>query len=127
MSEHSWRHNKGKGYVSYAGQEIELENYEVLSGHNYQWLAAENGQVPPGAVKVGQNVDGKFLYAGRGDAGSLAVDKVHPSHGCLYIPYGSDEVKLFAYEVLSQRAAQCGCLGTHFGWGDPLCGTCSPL
>ncbi|KAL7728461.1 hypothetical protein ACLKA6_005216 [Drosophila palustris] len=95
--------NKGKGYVSYAGQEVELENYEVLSGHNYQWLAAENGQVPLGAVKVGQNVDGEFLYAGRGyHAGSLTVGKVHPSHGCLYIPYGSDEVKLFAYEVLSQ-------------------------
>jgi len=29
--------------------------------------------------------------------------KVHPSHGCLYIPYDSEEVKIFAYEVLSRR------------------------
>ncbi|XP_068158933.1 uncharacterized protein [Drosophila tropicalis] len=95
--------NKGKAYVAYARQEHELENYEVLSGYNYEWLPAENGAVPPGAVKVGQNVDGEWLYAGRGyHAGSLTVGKVHPSHGCLYIPYDSDEVKIFAYEVLSQ-------------------------
>ncbi|XP_001965587.2 uncharacterized protein LOC6505038 [Drosophila ananassae] len=95
--------NKGKAYVAYAREEHELENYEVLSGHNYDWLPAENGAVPAGAVKIGQNVDGEWLYAGRGyHAGSLTVGKVHPSHGCLYIPYDSDEVKIFAYEVLSQ-------------------------
>ncbi|SPP83275.1 uncharacterized protein LOC117585296 [Drosophila guanche] len=96
--------NKGKAYVAYAGAEVELDSYEALSGLNYEWLAAENGDVPPGAVRVGQNVDGEALYAGRGyHAGSLTVGKVHPSHGCLYIPYDSEEVKLFAYEVLSRR------------------------
>ncbi|XP_016988944.1 uncharacterized protein LOC108051365 [Drosophila rhopaloa] len=96
--------NKGKAYVAYANQEVELENYEVLSGSNYEWLPAENGEVPHGAVKVGQNVDGETLYAGRGyHAGSLTVGKVHPSHGCLYIPFDSEEVKIFAYEVLSRR------------------------
>ncbi|KAH8265677.1 hypothetical protein KR044_011308, partial [Drosophila immigrans] len=95
--------NKGKAYVAYARQEIELDNYEVLSGHNYEWLPAEHGAVPPSAVPVGRNCDGEMLYAGRGyHAGSLTVGKVHPSHGCLYIPYDADEVKLFAYEVLSQ-------------------------
>ncbi|EDW84154.1 natterin-3 [Drosophila tropicalis] len=96
--------NKGKAYVAYAREEVELESYEVLSGHNYVWLPAENGEVPHGAVRVGRNVDGEDLYAGRGyHAGALTVGKVHPSHGCLYIPYDSDEVKIFAYEVLSRR------------------------
>ncbi|KAH8382453.1 hypothetical protein KR009_003599, partial [Drosophila setifemur] len=97
--------NKGKAYVAYANQEVELDSYEVLNGvgANYAWLPAENGSVPDGAVPVGQNVDGETLYAGRGyHAGSLTVGKVHPSHGCLYIPYDSEEVKIFAYEVLSR-------------------------
>ncbi|XP_064556474.1 natterin-3 [Drosophila montana] len=95
--------NKGKAYVAYAGHEVELENYEVLSGHNYVWLPGANGEVPIGAVPVGRNVDGEELYAGRGyHGGSLTVGKVHPSHGCLYIPYDSEEVKIFEYEVLSR-------------------------
>ncbi|XP_001999760.2 uncharacterized protein LOC6573694 [Drosophila mojavensis] len=97
--------NKGKAYVAYGGNEIELENYEVLSGQNYIWLSGANGEVPIGAVEVGRTVDGETLYAGRGyHAGSLTVGKVHPSHGCLYIPFGSEEVKIFAYEVLSRNA-----------------------
>ncbi|KAM7348611.1 uncharacterized protein ACRADG_007888 [Cochliomyia hominivorax] len=95
--------NKGKAYVSYGGQEVEVDSYEVLSGLRYQWIPAANGDVPPAAVKVGRAADGDFLYAGRGHhEGSLTVGKVHPSHGCLYIPYGDEEVKLFEYEVLTQ-------------------------
>lgn len=95
--------NKGKAYVAYGGHEIELEDYEALSGQNYVWLPAENGEVPPGAVQVGHTSDGETLYAGRGyHAASLTVGKVHPSHGCLYIPFDSEEVKIFGYEVLSR-------------------------
>ncbi|XP_065364664.1 uncharacterized protein LOC135957789 [Calliphora vicina] len=95
--------NKGKAYVSFGGQEVEVESYEVLSGLRYQWIPAANGDVPPAAVKVGRAADGDFLYAGRGNyEGSLTVGKVHPSHGCLYIPYGDHEVKLTEYEVLTQ-------------------------
>lgn len=95
--------NKGKAYVSYGGQEIEIDSYEVLSGLRYQWIPAANGDVPPAAVKVGRAADGDFLYPGRGHhEGSLTVGKVHPSHGCLYIPYGDEEVKLTEYEVLTQ-------------------------
>ncbi|XP_030378720.1 uncharacterized protein LOC115627237 [Scaptodrosophila lebanonensis] len=94
---------KGKAYVAYACEEVELDSYEALTGFHYQWLPGSNGSVPLGAVKVGRNVDGEYLYAGRGYyAGSLTVGKVHPSHGCLYIPFGSEEVKIFQYEVLSQ-------------------------
>lgn len=94
---------KGKGYVCYGGKEIEVDTYDVLSGLRYQWVPAANGDVPEAAVKVGRACDGDFLYAGRGHwEGSLTVGKVHPSHGCLYIPYGEEEVKLYEYEVLTQ-------------------------
>ena len=95
--------NKGKAYVCYGGQEIEVDGYEVLSGLHYEWQPSSNGAVPHAAVKVGRAADGDFLYAGRGHyEGSLTIGKVHPSHGCLYIPYGEDEVKLTEYEVLVQ-------------------------
>lgn len=95
--------NKNKAYVSYGGEEIEVDSYQVLSGLRYQWLPAANGEVPPAAIKVGHSADGEHLYAGRGHyEGSLTVGKVHPSHGCLYIPYGDSEIKLYEYEVLTQ-------------------------
>ncbi|XP_037938754.1 uncharacterized protein LOC119671937 [Teleopsis dalmanni] len=95
--------NKGKAYVCYGSNEEEIDTYEVLSGLHYEWIPSSNGNVPAAAVKVGRTIDGEFLYAGRGYyEGSLCVGKVHPSHGCLYIPYGSDEIKLTEYEVLVQ-------------------------
>lgn len=95
--------NKGKAYVCFGGSEIEVGDYEVLSGLHYEWIHSSNGNVPDGAVKVGRAGDGDFLYAGRGRwEGSLSVGKVHPSHGCLYIPYGEEEIKLTEYEVLVQ-------------------------
>ncbi|XP_061396626.1 uncharacterized protein LOC133332257 [Musca vetustissima] len=95
--------SKGKAYVSHGGNEIEVDTYEVLTGLRYQWVPAANGDVPETAVKVGRSADGDFLYAGRGNwEGSVTVGKVHPSHGCLYIPYGEEEVKLTEYEVLTQ-------------------------
>ena len=95
--------NKGKAYVSFGGSEVGLEDYEVLSGLYYEWAPSSHGEVPHGAVKCGRTADGEFLYAGRAHwEGSLTVGKVHPSHGCLYIPYGEEEVKLTEYEVLVQ-------------------------
>uniref|UniRef100_A0A1I8M5Y8 Uncharacterized protein n=1 Tax=Musca domestica TaxID=7370 RepID=A0A1I8M5Y8_MUSDO len=94
---------KGKAYVCYDGKEYEIETCEVLTGLRYQWIAAANGDVPEAAIKVGRASDGDFLYAGRGFwQGSLSLGKVHPSHGCLYIPYGAEEVSLTDYEVLTQ-------------------------
>jgi len=95
--------NKGKAYVSYGGEEIELNSYEVLSGLHYEWVPDSNGNVPEAAVKVGRAADGDYLYAGRGlYEGSVTLGKIHPSHGCLYIPYGAEEVRLTEYEVLIQ-------------------------
>ncbi|XP_055914857.1 uncharacterized protein LOC129948065 isoform X2 [Eupeodes corollae] len=95
--------NKGKAYVSHGGQEHEVSKYDVLCGLYYSWASDTDGNVPPTAVKSGLTCDGETLYVGRGfHQGSLTVGKIHPSHGCLYIPYGESEVKLTSYEVLVQ-------------------------
>ena len=66
------------------------------------WCAASNGEVPKDAVNGGWNaLNGEPLYIGRTSKnGSHVVGKVHPSHKCLYIPYGGKEEKYTDYEVL---------------------------
>lgn len=65
------------------------------------WEFASNGAVPDGAVDIGMTQDGEKLYMGRAlHGGSQAPGKVHPSHGCLYIPFAGEEVSLTDYEVL---------------------------
>lgn len=76
-------------YVPYGGEELSFNSYEVLV-EPLQWIGASDGEVPHGAVKSGQDPDtGDAYYVGRGDVdGMLIPGKVHPSNGCLYVPYG---------------------------------------
>jgi len=100
--------SKNAAYVSYAGKEIFVSNYEALSGHGFSWVASGHGHVPPGAVATGNTNQGEPLYIGRAHfQGSLTPGKVHRSHACLYIPYGGDEHAIKSYEVLvgSQRSS----------------------
>lgn len=93
--------NQGKGYVAFGGQEIEKYDFEVLVGNGYGWVPSANGEVPPNAAECGRTSTGETLYFGRGHhSNSLVPGKVHQSHGCLYIPFGGQEIKLFNYEVL---------------------------
>ncbi|XP_067634095.1 uncharacterized protein [Eurosta solidaginis] len=95
--------NKQQAYVAWGGEEISKVDIEVLTGHHYTWVPASGGHVPPHALRVGQTGDGEPLYIGRGHFnGSLTPGKIHPSHGCLYIPYGGREQKLESYEALTQ-------------------------
>lgn len=56
-----------------------------------------------GALPGGQSEDGEPLYIGRViHDGALTVGKVQPSHGCLYIPYGGQELSFKEYEILLQ-------------------------
>lgn len=62
------------------------------------------GAVPEGAVEVGCADDGEKLYMGRAmHGGAQTPGKLHPSHGCLYIPFGGAEVLLTEYEVLVSK------------------------
>lgn len=68
------------------------------------WVSAANGYVPPSALKTGVTSDGEPLYIGRGYYhGSLTPGKIHPSHGCLYIPYAGSEHCISEYEVLCKN------------------------
>ena len=66
-----------------------MHNFEVLCNGNVQWQDSQNGHVPPNAVAGGRTESGETLYIGRSrHQGSLTVGKIHPSHGCLYFPFG---------------------------------------
>ena len=93
--------NKGCAYVAYGGLEHTKYDFELLAGYGYGWVPDSNGCVPPGAVICGHTSGGEPLYIGRGHwCGSLTPGKIHPSHGCLYIPFGGQEVRIHDYEVL---------------------------
>ncbi|XP_039955537.1 uncharacterized protein LOC120771548 isoform X1 [Bactrocera tryoni] len=98
--------SKGCAYVCWGCKEIQKTHYEVLVGQGYAWVPCYGGAVPPNAVRSGTTRNGEPLYIGRGHhANSLTVGKIHPSHGCLYIPFGGNEVRLDSYEVLIRQAA----------------------
>uniref|UniRef100_A0A034VM26 Uncharacterized protein n=1 Tax=Bactrocera dorsalis TaxID=27457 RepID=A0A034VM26_BACDO len=93
--------SKGCAYVCWGCKEIQKTHYEVLVGQGYAWVPCYGGAVPPNAVRSGTTRNGEPLYIGRGHhANSLTVGKIHPSHGCLYIPFGGKELNFHSYEVL---------------------------
>ncbi|XP_036342466.1 uncharacterized protein LOC118751757 [Rhagoletis pomonella] len=97
--------SKGAGYVCWGGREITKSHYEILVGQGYAWVPCYGGSVPPNAVRTGTTRTGEPLYVGRGHhANSLTVGKIHPSHGCLYIPFGGQEVRIATYEVLIKQS-----------------------
>ncbi|XP_037806109.1 uncharacterized protein LOC119600114 isoform X1 [Lucilia sericata] len=93
--------SKGCAYIAWGGLEHVKTHYEILVGQGYGWQPCYGGAVPPNAVRTGMTCTGEPLYVGRGHhANSLCVGKIHPSHGCLYIPFGGQEVRINTYEVL---------------------------
>uniref|UniRef100_A0A1L8EIG8 Uncharacterized protein n=1 Tax=Haematobia irritans TaxID=7368 RepID=A0A1L8EIG8_HAEIR len=93
-------------YISYEGQEMKMQNYEILVGEHYIWVPAINGYAP-GAVEAGRTATGEVLYVGRAHySGTLTCGKIHRSHGCLYIPFGGCEIAIRGnYEILVKRNA----------------------
>ncbi|KAL1132841.1 hypothetical protein AAG570_010793, partial [Ranatra chinensis] len=91
----------GCAFVPYAGTEHSKRNYEVLCCEHVAWQFSQRGQVPPEAICFGRTRDGEPLYMGRVlHEGTLTPGKIHPSHGCLYIPFGGQEIRYDDYEVL---------------------------
>jgi len=115
--------NKHQAYVAWGGEEHTKHDIEVLTGHHYVWIPSAEGRVPPHALKVGHTADGEPLYVGRGHLnGSLTPGKIHPSHGCLYIPYGGGEHKLESYEVLVQPETWVSSSGSNIVPGTIFAG-----
>ena len=95
-------------HVPYDGNEFSLEIFEVLVNNNYTWVVSSNGNVPPNAVPGGQTSSGEALYVGRATHNGLVTPgKVHPSHRCLYLPFGWKEHSYPNYEVLVRQSHNC--------------------
>lgn len=93
--------DKSVAYVTHGGEEVAVEEYEILRSGEFVWEYAQNGEVPSGAVEAGRTADGEKLYFGRClHEGSQTPGKVQSSHGCLYIPFDGAEVAVTDYEVL---------------------------
>lgn len=91
----------GGAFVAWGGGEHMKHDFEVLLSNHVAWQFARNGEVPPEAIAAGTTQDGEKLYIGRVlHEGSLSPGKVQPSHGCLYISFGGQEVRFNEYEVL---------------------------
>ncbi|TMW40209.1 hypothetical protein DOY81_014711, partial [Sarcophaga bullata] len=94
--------SKRSAYVSWAGVEHAKSHYELLVGENYSWQPCFGANIPPNAIRAGENSGtGEPLFIGRGHhENSLVVGKIQPSHACLYIPFAGQEIKLEKYEIL---------------------------
>jgi len=98
-------------YVSYGGEEVPMQEYEILiqeGRDNLHWVEAKNGEVPPAALKIGYEANGDPLFVARGKVEkdscdenfSMSVGKMNPRYGLAYLPYGGKEIEVAEYEVL---------------------------
>lgn len=93
--------SKKFAYTCQNGHEISKQNFEFLCQENVKWVSSSNGKLNGNELVGGNTLKGETLYIGRGShEGSLTVGKIHPSHGCLYIPFEGREVSLKNYEAL---------------------------
>lgn len=84
----------------YGGREITAHSHSVLVGRD-AWAPAANGQIPPQALRSGQEADGSALFACRiGFRGSLQLGKIRPGFGGCNFSYGGQEFTGTSYEVL---------------------------
>lgn len=81
------------------------DGIELLHTNNdkaeYEWVSASNGVVPGNALESGYCQTGETLYTARTTLnGRIRYGKLHPSHGCAYVPYKEKEINNRNYEVL---------------------------
>ena len=92
--------------IPIGGLEVSCLDYECLAmpASSFEWVAVENGDVTANAVLGGTSSEGETLFVGRAYCeGDLIVGKIQPSHRCLYIAYGGEEVAISSYEVLQYK------------------------
>lgn len=89
-------------FVSYGGQEVEKDEFEVLMNTGFKWVEASDGFVPENAVVGGHSLNGDKFYVGRAThGGSNVPGKICRRSKCIYVPYGG-EFSHKDYEVLVQ-------------------------
>ncbi|XP_075992760.1 natterin-4-like [Anticarsia gemmatalis] len=91
----------GHAYIPWGGEEISKTEYQVLVDGPHRWVSSSGSNIPSEAIPGGRDGD-ETVYVGRAQIqGSLTVGKVHPSHGCCYVPYGGKEHRFTEYEILT--------------------------
>ena len=74
-----------------------------LPWSTYRWVPACLSQrsIPPGALRVGTDVDGDEIYAGRAPhEGDILPAKVIPNKNVCYVCWGGEEIVKDQFEVL---------------------------
>lgn len=94
-----------KAYIAYDSTEVEVKSgIEILlhaPGTEARWITISDGKIPSGAVGP-LGADG--VYIGRGvcpkPESVYTPGKIHPSHGCFYMPFDGKELTFKVYEAL---------------------------
>ena len=91
--------------ISYAGQEYKEENYEVLVFNSESpplaWVAAQNGDLPGGAIQGGQEANGDPLYVVKALVEDhVSIGKLNPKFDIANFPNNGTETGVTSYEVL---------------------------
>ena len=91
--------------LPYGGNGQEMNRYEVLVFNSesppVEWVAAQNGDLPEGALLAGREANGQSLYVVKASvANQVLIGKLNPSHGKAYVPHNGRELVVTSYEVL---------------------------
>ncbi|MFE0528851.1 DM9 repeat-containing protein [Micromonospora parva] len=106
----------GAAKTTWAGAEVRVDEYEVLTGHGV-WGIASGGAVPADALPAGHEADGEPLYVARAAVGpgALHIGKVRSAFGAANIGYGNAERTAWSYEVLLRPPAAAPASGRRPG------------
>ena len=82
-----------------------MNSYEVLVFNTesppVEWAAAQNGDLPGGAILAGREANGQPLYVAKASVDNhVLIGKLNPSHGNAYVPHNGAELAVTSYEVL---------------------------
>lgn len=89
--------------IGYLGTEIDIYQYQLLTGVGFRWVPKRGNTLPPNAVFCGKTAAGRPLYVGRGKIqDSLTPGKIDEDSGCLFMPFGYKETHISGdFEVLT--------------------------
>ena len=88
--------------ISYGGEEVEVEPYEVLQVFDGDWKKCHDGEVPRNAIWGGYEADGTPLFIGQvKHEGNKYIGKVRKEFGGCMFGHGGEEHCKDEYKVLT--------------------------
>jgi hypothetical protein len=118
-------------YFGAGGAEHAAPSYEVLVGGPVVWVPAQDGAVPPNAVRGGREGSGETLFICRASfEGGIHSGKLRPAFRGCNISYARKEHTVHQYQVLALQPAapanpntaqfDCACLHNRAGRWVPF-------